>query len=48
MINCAQDHCQYCPTGSTTPDSTPPRNALFLFSPSALSGMDMIAPSGKF
>ena len=48
MINCAVIIVSIAPTGSTTPDSTPPRNALFLFSPSALSGMDMIAPSGKF
>ena len=33
---------------STTPESTPPRNALPLLSPSARSGMEMIAPSGKF
>ena len=36
------------PIGSTTPESTPPRNALPFFSPSALSGMEIIAPSGKF
>ena len=36
------------PTGSTTPESTPPKNALRLLSPSARSGMEIIAPSGKF
>ena len=36
------------PIGSTTPESMPPRNARPLRSPSALSGMEIIAPSGKF
>ena len=34
--------------GSTAPERTPPKNALLFFCPSALSGMEMIAPSGKF
>ena len=36
------------PTGSTAPDSIPYRNAFFLLMPSPTSGMDTIAPSGKF
>lgn len=36
------------PIGSTMPDNIPYRNDLGLVMPSALSGMDIIAPSGKF
>jgi len=36
------------PMGSTMPDSTPPQNARPFFIPSARSGMEMMAPSGKF
>ena len=36
------------PTGSTIPESTPPAKAFDTFIPSALSGMEIIAPSGKF
>ena len=36
------------PIGSTIPDKTPPIKAFVLLIPSERSGMDMIAPSGKF
>lgn len=36
------------PMGSTMPESTPPQKALALPMPSARSGSEMIAPSGKF
>ena len=36
------------PIGSTTPERTPPRKALPFLCPSARSGMEIIAPSGKF
>ena len=36
------------PIGSTTPESTPPTNAFDFFIPSALSGIEITAPSGKF
>ena len=35
-------------TGSTAPERTPSKNDLGLLFPSANSGMEMIAPSGKF
>ena len=35
-------------SGSTAPESVPSRNALFFVSPFILSGMEIIAPSGKF
>ena len=34
--------------GSTIPESTPPKNAFGFPVPSARSGMEIIAPSGKF
>ncbi len=36
------------PKGSTAPESTPPRNACDLLIPSDLSGIEIMAPSGKF
>ena len=36
------------PIGSTMPESRPERNARGFFIPFARSGMEMIAPSGKF
>ena len=48
ITSCAARIVSTAPIGSTTPESTPPRNAFPLLSPSALSGMDIIAPSGKF
>ena len=48
ITSCAARSVSTAPIGSTTPESTPPRNALLLLSPSARSGMEMIAPSGKF
>ena len=36
------------PIGSTAPDRTPPQKAFDFFIPAARSGMEMIAPSGKF
>ena len=36
------------PTGSTTPDRTPYTKALAFDMPRARSGMEIIAPSGKF
>ena len=36
------------PIGSTIPESTPPKNAFGFPVPSARSGMEIIAPSGKF
>ena len=48
ITSCAARSVSTAPIGSTTPESTPPRNALPLLSPSARSGIEMIAPSGKF
>lgn len=48
ITSCAARIVSTAPTGSTTPESTPPKNALPSLSPSARSGMEMIAPSGKF
>ena len=48
ITNCAVRIVSTAPMGSTTPESMPPRNALPLLSLSARSGMEMIAPSGKF
>ena len=36
------------PIGSTIPDAVPNKNAFDFEIPSVLSGMDIIAPSGKF
>ena len=36
------------PIGYTTPDATPAENALIRLMPSPRSGIEMIAPSGKF
>ena len=38
----------YCAYGSTIPESTPPANAFDFFIPSAFSGIEITAPSGKF
>ena len=48
ITSCAVRSVSTAPIGSTTPESTPLRNARSLLSPSARSGMEMIAPSGKF
>lgn len=36
------------PIGSTKPDNVPSKNAFFLDIPSLFSGIEIIAPSGKF
>ena len=48
MTSCAARIVSTALIGSTTPESTPPANALALLSPSARRGIEMIAPSGKF
>ena len=48
ITNCAANMVSTAPMGSTTPDSTPPKKARPFFIPSARSGMETIAPSGKF
>lgn len=47
ITSCAARIVSTAPIGSTTPESTPPRNAFPLLSPSALRGIDIIAPSGN-
>ena len=47
-ISCAARIVRTVPTGSTTPDNTPPKNALLFPIPSARSGIEIIAqPPGK-
>ena len=48
MINPAARTVSTAPSGSTIPDNTPATNAFDFFMPSALSGNEIIAPSGKF
>ena len=45
---CANKITNAPPIGSTIPDSVPITKALFLDTPSALNGIEIMAPSGKF
>lgn len=48
MMSCEAMIVSTAPMGSTMPETTPPANAFLLLIPSARSGIEMIAPSGKF
>jgi len=48
VIEEAKESVKKANIGSTTPDRKPNRNAFILLKPPSLSGIDIIAPSGKF